>query len=147
MIRKAAPGDCESLVRLARQFTEHSGLPLTFNEERARETIWHYINHPDIDVLVDDEVTCLACVTYEVSYYDELCAYVDKFYVGKPSFAGGSLLARAVVEHAEVRGAKLIFAIAGAQFGERSERFFVRLFERHGFRILGRTLMRARWDS
>lgn len=143
MIRKAAPDDYEPLVRLARQFTERSGLPLTFNEERARMSIWRYIHHPDVDVLVDDQVTCLACVIYESEYTDELCAYVDKFYVSKLGFSGGASLVKAIIAHKEARGAGPVFADAAAAFGERAERFFILLFERHGFKALGRALIRT----
>jgi GNAT superfamily N-acetyltransferase len=149
MIRQAAPDDLEPLVRMARCFTEESGLPFTFNEARARKTVWACIHSEDIDfpVCVDDDSGLLAgalIVMYDSAYYDETAAFVDKFFVHK-EFRGLGVsreLMDAVDKLCRARGASLIFASATAGMGERVEKLYVRLFERHGFRVFGRIIMR-----
>lgn len=146
IIRKAAPGDYEALVSLAKDFTAESGLPLTFSAERARETLWASMHHPEIDFLVeyDEVLTGAMILTYENNYYDETCAYVEKFFVHREFRGRGTSdnLLRAMIPACEARNAKLIFASATAGMGERIEKLYVRLFERHGFTVLGRIIMR-----
>ena len=148
MIRKAEERDYEQLVSLARIFTVESDLPLTYNEARTRKTIWEAMHRSDTDLLVseqDDVVNGAALVIYEAQYYDETCAYVDKLFVHKELRGYGvadELLEEALAKCHE-RNVRLIFASATAGMGERVEKLYVRLFERHGFFVLGRIIMRA----
>jgi GNAT superfamily N-acetyltransferase len=146
LIRPATVEDLDDLVRLARAFTGESGLPLTFNAERAQTTLWNALHHPDMDCIVewDGAITGLAIVVYEAEYYDETCAYVDKFFVHKELRGRGTsdALVRGILAACSGRGATCIFASATAGMGERVEKLYVRLFERHGFSVLGRVVMR-----
>lgn len=148
IVREAVAEDYEELVSMAKHFTEISELPLTFNVERARLTLWALIHDPDVDVLVETQegvVSGGVCVSYEASYYDEICAYVEKFFVHKEFRGIGTSdnLLRALLKTCKKRNAKVIFASATAGMGERVEKLYVRLFERHGFSVLGRIIMRT----
>lgn len=145
MIRHAEPRDLEAIVGLARRFTEESGLPVTFNAHRARATAWQAIHDPEWVFLVDeadDVIAGVAMLTFECDWYDEILAYVAKFYVEKEFRPLGTAqaLVRELVAEAENRGARMVFASATAGMGERVERAYVRLFERAGFQVLGRII-------
>lgn len=145
--RRAQAGDYEGLVDMARIFTEESGLPLTFNEEHARETLWASLHRPEMDFIVvvdQDLVVAGTIIVYEAGYYDEICAYVDKFFVHREfrGLAASDTLLQGVLTHAGERQAKLIFATATAGMGASIEKLYVRLFRRHGFEVLGRIIMR-----
>lgn len=145
--RPAVAEDFEALVDLARLFTNESGLPVTFNEDSARETLWACIHHPDVDLIVDSDDDVLlgaTTVSYEASYTNEILAYVDKLFVHREFRGRGASdnLLRGIVKCCEDRGASLVFASATSGMGERVEKLYVRLFERHGFHVLGRIIMR-----
>ena len=148
MIRQAIEADYEPLVNLARMFVGESGLPVTFNEERSRKTIWSLMHNPGVDFLVGLEDGVLygtVIVIYEAEHYDETCAYVDKFFIHK-EFRGletSNELMRAMLSACDKRNARAVFASATARMGERVEKLYVRLFERHGFSVLGRIIMRT----
>lgn len=147
MIRRAVPSDLEQLVSCAKLFTNESGLPLTFNDAKARAAIWAMLHTDALDFIVDAEdgvVVGVVIVTYESTYYDETCAYVDKLFVHREFRGRGTsdALVEAVVDACRKRGASLIFASATAGMGEAIEKLFVRLFRRHGFKVLGRIIMR-----
>lgn len=147
VIREAVAADFEPLVSLARNFTRESGLPFTFNEVRARETIWSHIHYPEVDFIVEtdeDVLTGCAVVTYDADYYNETCAYVEKLFVHKEFRGRGTSdnIIRGILGFAEKRDARVVFASATAGMGERIEKLYVRLFERHGFNVLGRIIMR-----
>ena len=133
---------------MARVFTSESDLPLTFDENRARATLWAAIKAKTVDflVVVEQKVIVAAVIlVYEHDYYTEACAYVDKFFVHKEfrGLGASECLLRGCLEYAGRRGAKLMFAAATAGMGDRVEKLYVRLFEKHGFSVLGRILMRG----
>lgn len=148
MIRKAEEQDYEQIVSLGEVFTAESNLPLTYNESRARQTIWSAMHSADIDLLVSEEggvINGTAIVIYEAQYYNETCAYVDKLFVHKElrGYAVSDELLEGVLESCHGRGVKIVFASATAGMGDRIEKLYVRLFERHGFSVLGRIIMRT----
>jgi len=152
MIRYAEAKDYESLVRGAKAFTQESGLPLTWSERHARETIWAQIHDPSVDFIVEveradfeDVITGGAIIVYDQDYYEETCAIVQKFFVYREFRGRGTSdnLLKGVLGTCVKRGALLVFAQAGAAMGWRMEKLFVRLFQRHGFEILGRAIMRT----
>ena len=148
MIRDAGMDDLGALLRLARISTTDSDLPFTFNEHRAGATLRALISKADVDFLVaveDGVLLATAILVYEASYYTEVAAYIDKFFVHKELRGVGvsrELLAHCVLRCKE-RGARVIFASATAGMGERVEKLYVKLFERQDFTVLGRILMRT----
>ncbi len=147
MIRRASAADFEALAGLARRFTAESGLPVNFDEDRARQTLWRAIHSPDVVVLLDDidgVIAGAAMMTFEAEWTREVLAYVVKFYVERELRGLGSArsLVAALVAEARARDARLLFASATAGLGERVERLYVRLFERAGFGVLGRIVMK-----
>ena len=86
MIRDAHMDDLPALLRLARIFTTDSDLPFTFDEHRAAATLRKLIASQDVDFLVvqeDGVLLATAILVYEASYYTEIAAYIDKFFVHK----------------------------------------------------------------
>ena len=147
MVRCASAADFEALVGLARRFTAESGLPVSFDEDRARQTLWRAIHSPEVAVLVDDIDGVIgggAIMTFEAEWTREVCAYVVKFYVERELRGLGSAraLVAGLMAEARARSATLMFASATAGLGERVERLYVRLFERAGFNVLGRIVMK-----
>ena len=148
MPRAATERDFVDLVDLARAFVKETGLRLTFNEVRARETLWAAIHSPAVDFLVeevDGVLAGVAMITYENAYYDEVCAYVEKLFVHREfrGLGAADLLVNGALDTCRGRRAKIVFASATAGMGERVEKLYVRLFERHGFSVLGRIIART----
>jgi len=146
-VRKAVPGDLGQLVAMARDFTGESALPLTFNREKSAHYLLWLIGQPAYDVLVEqdgDVISGAAIVGYEAHWYDETCAYVEKMFVHKEFRGLGTAraLVREIVLACQARGAVIVFAASTAGMGERTEKLYVRLFERAGFTFLGRVMQR-----
>ena len=148
MIRYAAPSDFEQLFHLARRFVDECGLPITFSEERTRQTLWAAIQAPSVSFLVDANNHGLICgaaiVTYESEWSNETLAYVTKFFV-EPELRGmdtGRALAQACEHEAWRNGAVAIFAAATADMGDTVEKLYVRLWTKRDFRVLGRFVMK-----
>lgn len=145
--REAVADDFEQLVALAKTFTEESGLDLTFNEARARHTIWSALHVNPFDILVvdaDEVIAGAALIAYDQDYYDEVVAYVDTFFIYK-QFRGlgasdGLLLG--VLDAAQTRGATMIAAGPNAAMGPQVEAHFISLFGRYGFRKAGPVMRR-----
>ena len=147
-IRAATPYDLDQLVELGARFLEESKLPITYHPERARSAFLNAMRHPDGQVLVaveGDVVAGIVILGYERDFTHEVCAYVEKLYVHAEFRGLGTAdeLVDAACAQAEAAGAAVMYAAATAGMGKIVERLFVRLFERHGFAALGRTLMRT----
>ena len=125
-------------------------LPDGVSPEELEATVQLFAQQRSIntDFLVseqDDVINGVAIVIYEAGYTNEICAYVDKLFIHREFRGLGASddLLEAVLEACSNRQAKLVFASATAGMGERIEKLYVRLFERHGFSVLGRIIMRA----
>jgi len=147
-VRPAQPADLDQLTHLAARFCRESGLGLSFDRERARATLWRAIHDPEEVALVaerDGLILGGVQLRFEAEWTRETLGYVVKFIVEPEArgTAAARALAAAAVETARARGAAHLFAAATADMGPRVEALFVRLFEKQGFRPLGRFLVRA----
>lgn len=147
MIRPANENDIQALCWMARRFVEESDLPFTYNYLNSYLTFHTYINSHECIVLVDeyeDELCGGIMGALDADFVEEKVAYVTKMYV-ETEFRGlGTArdLVKAFEVEAKSRGASMIFASSTAGMGERVEKLFVRLFERYGFRQLGRVVVK-----
>lgn len=148
MIREAQPQDLNDLCDMASRFVAETELPLTYDPERTRNTFWVAINNPDVILLVDDVDGVLAGAVMgaveEDEFCEESCAYLTKLYCEKEfrGLGGARALASAFDVAARNAGASIVFASSTAGMGERVETLYVRLFERIGYTVLGRVLVK-----
>ena len=147
MIRLAIPDDLDALCSLGQRFTEQSDLPLTWAPVTARQTIWEMLHNKELIILVDDENGVLSGAimgSLEHDFFIQTCAYIQKFFVEK-EFRGLGVsqeLLAAFERETKDRGASIVFAAATAGMGQRIEKLYVRLFEKHGYSVLGRVLVK-----
>lgn len=147
-IRRVHSGDVEALVSMMRRFMQETDLPLTFDVLGTRGTIQKGINATQTVMLVwenNDVLGGFAFGTIGNEFSVERCAYVHKFYV-EQEFRGLGVsdeLLKAFDQVAAAMGAKLSFSSATAGMGEQVEQLYVRLFERNGYTVLGRVLVRT----
>lgn len=146
-VRAARQGDLQSLLNMARRFVSETSLPLTFDAEIATRTLLQVIQSDGGILLVEEDdgvLTGLIVGVVERDFCVERCAYVTKMYVERELRGLGT--ARALVKafqvEAEQLGASVIFAAATAGMGQDVERLFVKLFERNGYVVLGRVLVK-----
>ncbi len=143
MIRRAQPEDLYPLCDMAQRFIAESGLPYTYDPDLARDTFWEGINSGILIVDDQDGILSGAIMGYMGrDFCIEYTAYITKLYIEK-EFRGSSI-ARELVKAflKETEEAKLVFTSATAGMGERIEKLYVRLFERSGFNVLGRILVK-----
>ena len=147
MIRHAIVDDVPALCRMARRFVEESSHPLTFDPSMACATFHQAIARDDLFLLVDDDegVLCggiMGCVKRD--FCKERCAYLTKIYVEKEFRGLGT--SRDLVRHFEFEakrlGAAVVFAPAAAGMGDRTDKLFVRLFEKFEYEVLGSVLVK-----
>lgn len=146
-VRAAQAEDLDGLCAMARRFVAETDLPFTYSNEMTRQTFWSAI-HSDASILLvwhSEDVmggAVLGCIDQD--FCNERLAYIAKFYI-ELEFRGLSpsreLLA-AFQREAVAKGASIIFASATAGMGERVEKLYVRLFEHHGYNVLGRVLVK-----
>lgn len=147
MIRPAVPDDLDALCSLGERFTEQSDLPLTYDYELARAQIWGYIYQQDAILLVADHngvIAGAALGMVEREFCKEPMGYLNKFFI-EAEFRGLGVsrdLLEAFDKEAKIRGAAVVFASATAGMGERVEKLYVRLFEKNGYKVLGRVLVK-----
>lgn len=147
-VRRVHSGDVETLVSMMRRFVGETDLPLTFDELGTRAMIEKGITAEHTIMLVWENNDVLGGLVFgsigsELSV--ELCAYVHKFYV-EQEFRGLGVsdeLLKAFDQAAAAMGAQLSFSSATAGMGERVEQLYVSLFERNGYTVLGRILVRS----
>ena len=145
LIRIATPEDLNALCSMARRFVAETEFPITYSEAHARRTLWTVI-HSAIALVWEGNETLGGAVIgqLEDDFTVEKLAYVSKFYIEKELRGLG--VARELLSgfEAEVkrRGASLIYASATAGMGDRNELLYVRLFERQGYNVLGRVLIK-----
>lgn len=146
-VREFRHEDLDQLCALAMRFVDETELPLTYSEEHTRRTLWAAMHDDDCILLVWEANDVLAGAVLglvESDFYNELCAYVTKFYVER-EFRGLSVskdLLKAFDVTAAEKGASVIFASATAGMSEGIEKLYVRLFERQGYNVLGRVLVK-----
>lgn len=148
IIRKAQLEDLPSLLLILRRFAAETQLPLTFDDEIAHHHILEIIDREDFIFLVEDDGNRLitgiiiGCVSRD--FCVETCAYITKMYVEAPLRGWGT--SRAMLEEfheqAKLLGASVVFASSTAGMGDRVEKLYVNLFERYGYTVLGRVLVK-----
>lgn len=147
-IRRVQEGDVDALVSMMRRFAQETELPLTFDEHGTQGTIERGIDADHTIMLVwenDDVLGGFVFGTIGREFSIEACAYVHKFYV-EQEFRGLGVsdgLLKAFDHEATEMGAKLSFSSATAGMGERVEQLYVSLFQRSGYTVLGRVMVRA----
>lgn len=147
IVRPAVPADLLNLLPIAQRFIEESGLPYTYDEGISKRTFLSAIESDDFIVLVqeyDGVITGGILAGLERDFCVELSAYVVKMYVEREFRGLGTADALMVAYEEEIkrRGVLLSYASATAEMGDRVEKLFVKLFERFGYRVLGRILVK-----
>lgn len=152
MIRTARIEDLPSLYGMAKRYVEESSFPITYDHVKAHNSLYKYIeraNTGDWIFLVDeDEESGVLCGGIMGQVLDDFCeerfAYVVKMYVEKEFRGLGTSrdLVRAFEVEAKKANAKIIFSVANSGMGLKVETLFVRLFEKFGFKVSGRTLVK-----
>lgn len=146
-VRPAEAKDLDTLCGLAERFVGESDLNLTYSHEGTRQTFWSMIKNDDAIILISDHDGAVGGVVLGMVERDfclESCGYVVKFYV-EEEFRGLGVSKELLdaFEHAAVaKGATILFASATAGMGSRVEQLYVRLFEHHGYNVLGRVLVK-----
>lgn len=151
-IRPAQPADLEALTAMAERFVAETALPLTFDRENARDAIWTAMCGDQSILLVEQSGEVLAGAVLgfvEADFCAEKCGYITKLYVEKEFRGVGTsqALAEAFEAEARHRGAAVVFASATAGMGEMVEKLYVRLFERIGYEVLGRVVVKVLRDG
>ena len=145
MIRPAIPDDLDVLCSMARRFVGETDLPLMFSKENTRESLWRAIHQSTVLVWEGDKVLGGTIIgDLESDFTVEKLAYVTKFYVEK-EFRGLGVsreLIQGFEDEMKRLGAKVICASSTAGMGPRVEALYVRLFERQGYNVLGRVLIK-----
>lgn len=146
--RAALPGDFDAIYRLGERFTAESDLPYTWDPAQATEAIWDMLQSDHAICLVyevDEVIAGIAIGTVEKEFFKEQSAYLMKFFIEK-EFRGLGVsrnLLEAFNSEAKARGASIVFSAATAGMGERVEKFYVKLFEKKGFEVLGRVMTKV----
>lgn len=146
-ICKALLSDIPKLIPMARRFVDETSLPLTFDLDATYDHFVQSIENDDTIILVerdDDVITGAILGAVDQDFCKETCAYVTKMYVEKQFRGLGTsrALVEAFHEEAKKLGASIVFAAATAGMGNRVEKLYVRLFERYGYHVLGRVLVK-----
>ena len=147
MIRLTTPNDLDALCDLGQRFTEESNLPLTWNTNQARDTIWNMLHNRHVIMLIDESegvITGMIMGVVEWDFFEEASAYVHKFFVER-EFRGLGISRELVAgfeRQARKQGASVVFSAATAGMGPRVETLYVRLFEKAGYSVLGRVLFK-----
>lgn len=146
-VRSAEAKDLDALCGLAERFVGESDFNLTYSDEDSRQSFWSLIHDDDEILLISDNDGAIGGIVLGMVGRDfcvETCGYVMKFYVER-EFRGLGVsreLLDAFERAAVAKGATILFASATAGMGPRVERLYVRLFEHHGYNVLGRVLVK-----
>lgn len=149
MIRDAIPEDLDQICNLGRNFVADTNLPYTFDLNRTRNFLWQAIHDDDYIILVDERKNIITggimgytdrdfCVEYN--------AYIKILYVEREFTLFRGLIAMDLIRAFEerVKQASFIFTSATSGIDERTEKIVVNLFEKSGYSVLGRTLIKHR---
>ena len=147
MIRDAEPKDLDQLCDLAERFIKESQLPYTYDPVLTRKHYWEAIHDEELIIILDVQEDIVAGIVMGYVSKDfcvESSAYLTKFYVEKEF--RGIIKAKDLIEAFEERTkeAVITFASATSGIGERTEKLFVRLFERSGYYSLGRIMAKEK---
>ena len=147
MIRDAEPKDLDQLCELARRFIEETQLPYTYDPVLTRKHYWEAIHDDETIIILDVQEDIVAGIVMGYVAKDfcvESSAYLTKLYVEKEF--RGIIRAKDLVSAFEerVKEAVIIYASATSGIGERTEKLFVRLFQKSGYSVLGRILAKEK---
>lgn len=147
IVRKANQGDLPSLIPLARRFVDETELPLTFDASSSASYMVGAMESEEFIFLVEEDngiISGAIIGAVDKDFCKETCAYITKMYVEKEFRGLGTsrALVEAFQEEAKKLGASLVFSAATAGMGDRVEKLYVRLFQRYGYNVLGRVLVK-----
>lgn len=147
MIRNAEPKDLDQLCDLAERFIAESDLPYTYDPVLTRQHFWEAIHEDETIIILAVEEDIVAGIVMGYVARDfcvESSAYLTKLYVEK-EFRGiiGAKHLIAAFEEA-TKEAVITFASATGGVGDEIEKIFVNLFEKSGYSVLGRILIKER---
>ena len=146
-VRSAVAEDLDNLCSMAKRFVAESALPFTYSEDASRRSFWAAIQNDDAILLVWESEGVLGGGVLGLVDRDfcfEASAYMLKFYV-EQEFRGLAVsreLLRAFENVVARKGARAVFTSSTAGMGERVEKMYVRLFEKEGYNVLGRVLIK-----
>jgi GNAT superfamily N-acetyltransferase len=146
LIRDAIAEDLEPMCNLARRFVAETNMPLTFDYDATRALFWGAIHDEEsiFIVAVEDGIIAGVIMGYvEKDFCVEYSAYITKLYIEKEfrGLVGAKHLIAAFEEKVKGR-ASLIYASATAGIDDRIEKLFVNLFQKSGYSVLGRILLK-----
>jgi len=147
LIRDAEPKDLDQLCDLAERFIAETQLPYTYDPELTRKHYWEAIHDEESIIILDvqDDIVAGIIMGYVCKdFCVESSAYLTKLYVEK-DFRGIIKVQDLIDEFEErTKEAVITFASATGGIGERTEKIFVRLFERSGYHVLGRIMAKEK---
>lgn len=147
MIRPAVPKDLDPLCDMATRFMGETHLPLTLDEEKTRQIFWDGINNDENILLINEIDGVIAGAIFGYMHSDwcvEKEAYITKMFVEK-EFRGLEVSMDLIKGFEEqTKEAVITYTSATAGMGETIEKLYVRLYQRAGYNILGRVLMKER---
>lgn len=150
MLRRMAPNDFEELVLMGHEFIEESGLNVEPDEDQMRESLNTIYHTPGIYCYIwwDVPGECIAGFFIAVrdrTFYKKPWLMMQEFFV-RPAYRGGHRVANDLVgmylKIAEIDQCSHVFAASTAQISPEINERFVGLFKKHGFAILGPTLVK-----
>lgn len=147
VIRDATIDDIPRLLSLAERFVKESELPFTFDIDVSNAHFTYVIEDKEYIFIVEEDdgvITGGIMGALDQDFCKETSAYITKMYVEKElrGFGTSRDLVEAFQARAEMLGASAIFASATAGMGERVEQLYVKLFQRYGYKVLGRVLVK-----
>lgn len=145
MIRVAAPADAEAILDVLQAFVAESSYGMTFDRAGAASYLGMLIEHPEVAIFINDEVTALIIVTVTKDWCVQPVCYVEKMFLHPVARGSGvaRLLVAAAVEFARQHGCSHVFATATAGMGDTVSTLFANLFGKFGFKPCGPVLFRG----
>lgn len=145
MIRDAEEKDLWPLCEMAEHFVLESNLPFTFDMELTKKLFWEAIHDEEAILLVDDQNGVVAGAIFgcmERDFCVEYIAYITKMYIEKEFRGVVKPWDLITAFEQRTKKASIIFASATAGIDESIEKRFVNLFQKSGYSVLGRILVK-----
>lgn len=145
LVRLATIDDVPSLLAMGRRFVAETELPLTFDLENSNKTLHDMLSDDRYVIVVEEYESVLTgglLGVVERDFCVETCAYIIKMYVDREFRGLGTARALLDTFQSEVkkRDASIVFASSTAGMGDRVEKLYIKLFERSGYKVLGRVV-------
>lgn len=143
-IRLATTADIPAILVMAEAFVRESEYGMAFDRGHAAAHLESLLAHPDVLVLIGDDVQSGVVASIALDWCAQPVCYVEKLFLMPASRGTGvarSLVA-AVVEFARQHHCSHIFATATAGMGETVGKLFTNLFRKFDFDTCGPVLCR-----